>query len=89
MKFDVYTFLSPIIHNIQEEPIIEETLNSEMINYYYILAIVLCIVFLFDVKPRMFKLFQDLITKKEVQSHYSHTNSFYTWCQSLLDTCKF
>ena len=43
MKFDAYTFLAPIIHNIQEEPIIEEILNSEMINYYYILAIVLCV----------------------------------------------
>ena len=57
MKFDAYTFLSPIIHNIQEEPIIEEILSLEKINYYYILAIVLCVVLLFDAKPRMFKLF--------------------------------
>ena len=66
MKFDAYTFLSPITH----KPIIEEILSLEKINYYYILAIVLCVVLLFDAKPRMFKLLQDLITKKEVQSDY-------------------
>ena len=66
LKFDVYTFLSPIIENIpQEEPIISTILNSEKINYYYILAIILCVVLIFDTKPRIFKLLQGLITKKE------------------------
>lgn len=65
LTFDTFTFLSPIISTFdpQEEPIIKTILESEKINYYYILAIVLCVVLVFDVKPRVFKLLQDLITK--------------------------
>ena len=67
LRFDTFTFLSPIIavHDInpREEEIIDEILSSETVNYYYILLIVLLVVLVVYSKPRTFRLVQSLLCK--------------------------
>ena len=69
LKFDAFTFLSPILPIVKEEAIISKILDSEKLNYGYIFAIVFIAVFIVDSKPRTSRLIQDILLRKKDCDH--------------------
>ncbi len=65
-RYNNFTFLSPLIH----EPILDcsaqPIINFKSINYGYIIAIVSIVAVIFDLKPVVVKMVQDILLKQYV-----------------------
>ena len=84
LEFDVFTLLSPImeIDKPREEKIMRTILESNKVNYYYILSIVLLVALLVDLKARSLRLIQYILCmEKDGEGEYEVMQSNYQLMQ--------